>query len=591
MKSTRNFLMLSLAFLFAAYACSDDDGNGITQPEPITPDLTEKIKTSVAGFVSDENGNPVLYASVVAGDEQATTDEFGYFQISDASVAKVAGQVQVTRSGYFDGYKTFLPQEDKETFIRLTLLTRSTTGTIDAIEGGSATTTDGSKITLSANSTVTADNGAGYTGQVQVSARLINVESGLSPGDGRGIDSNGHLLALKTFSALAVNLTAANGEQVQIGPNKTASIVLPIAPELVSSAPATIALWSLDTATGLWKQEGTATKNGSNYEATVSHFSFWQGAEGVPLVNVTARITDASAHPLANVNVVITIAGQPKNAGHGRFGVTDSNGYVTGPVFANTSYVLDVATPCASSAYSHNFSTAAADVNLGTLTGNMGQNAVTLNGTVTNCNNQPVGSGFVQTYDGGFYNRIPVVNGTFTFTGVMCTNVSVNLVVVDYNSYQQNIPKTVTINAGTNNLGTLKACGTSTIGNITYTLDDGPTVVIQEPSDTIAAYYLEPQGTATQIVTLSGDPNMGQKMAFQMTGADNTTTAHTITEFFSQAIPGGRGYWPVPIAVTITEFGKVGGFIAGSFESKIIASNNDNSVHDLVCSFRIRRYK
>ncbi len=172
----------------------------------------------------------------------------------------------------------------------------------------------------------------------------------------------------------------------------------------------------------------------------------------------------------------------------------------------------------------------------------------------------------------------------------MCTNTTVNLVVVDYATYAQNTPKTVTITPGNNALGTLQACGLSTRGKISYSLDNGPTVVIQEPTDTIGAFYV---GGTTQFVTMSGEPNTAQQMAFQMNGGPNTTDIHTVTEIFMHALPTGRGYWPAPISIQITEFGKEGGFISGSFTTKIIAGvpDNNDSVHDLTCSFRVRRYK
>ncbi len=63
-----------------------------------------------------------------------------------------------------------------------------------------------------------------------------------------------------------------------------------------------------------------------------------------------------------------------------------------------------------------------------------------LTGTVVDCESQPLVDGYVQTYDFGFYNRIPVVNGTFSFTGITCAIRDVNFVVVDNSTHQQNEP-------------------------------------------------------------------------------------------------------------------------------------------------------
>ncbi|MFT4024806.1 MAG: hypothetical protein QM664_13600 [Flavihumibacter sp.] len=61
---------------------------------------------------------------------------------------------------------------------------------------------------------------------------------------------------------------------------------------------------------------------------------------------------------------------------------------------------------------------------------------------------QPVTNGYVQTYDGGFYNRIPIVNGQFSFSGLTCVNNTVNMVVIDNDSHQQNMPVPVTLAPG-----------------------------------------------------------------------------------------------------------------------------------------------
>jgi hypothetical protein len=279
----------------------------------------------------------------------------------------------------------------------------------------------------------------------------------------------------------------------------------------------------------------------------------------------------------------------PRNAGHGRFGFTDADGYITGSVFANASLVLEILTPCHLPAYAHEFSTAAADIDLGTLTGNLGQNAVTLSGTVLDCEGLPVESGYVQTYDNGFYHRMAIDNGGFSFTGLLCTNTGVSVVAVDQAAFEQSAPQTMTINPGANDLGVLTACGISTMGTITYVFDGGDPVVIQEPADTIAAYSLADTGEWTQILVLSGDPNGAQQMAFQFDGGNALGAGHKLTDVYANIFPSGHGFWPAPVTVTITEYGNVGGFITGSFSSNML-NFDDNALHTLEVDFRVRRH-
>ena len=215
---------------------------------------------------------------------------------------------------------------------------------------------------------------------------------------------------------------------------------------------------------------------------------------------------------------------------------------------------------------------------------------MTLTGTVTNCGGQAVTDGYVQTYDHGFYNRIPVINGAFHFSGLSCTNLPVNIVAIDNATYQQGPVKTVTLVSGANDLGALSACGTSTVGTLSFTIDGVPKT-ITEPKDPIYSYLLTPSsGSAwTQIVQLSGASNGTPPMTFQFDGGNATGASHGVTDVFSTAFSSGRGYWPTPIAVTITEYGPIGGFVAGSFSGSLIEFDN-SAVHTFSCTFRVKRF-
>lgn len=594
MQSKRILLLITAALLFLFYSCRKNysDEQYIENTPAVKPDLSVKINTTVTGFIIDEAGNPVFGARVMAGTKETLSDEYGYFAIDNTSLAKAAGFVKVSKTGFFTGYKTFTTNGDKEAFVRIKMLTQNVTGTIDAASGGTVTTSDGGKITLPAGGVIIASTNSAYNGTIKVSARLSDITAIddfqlAIPGDFRGIDTAGHLKFIKSYASIAVELTGNAGEKLQIAADKKATLTIPIASPLVGSAPGSIALWSFDETNGLWKQESMATKTGNNYVGAVSHFSYWSGATGVPLVNFSARVLNASLQPLANVPVMITQADQPLRAGYGKFDFTDANGFINGAIMANTNFVLDILTPCATSAYSHNFTTTNSDVDLGVLTGNLGQNTVTISGSATNCNNQPVTNGYVQTYDNGFYNRITITNGNFNFTGLACTNTVVNYVVVDNDAHQQNTPQSLTLVPGANDLGILSACGISTVGTITLVIN-GVTKTYTEPVDTMSAYFLLPNPWTT-ILTLGVGQNHSPDVNFQFDGGNAVGSDHKLTEIFSVGFASGRAYAPAPLTVTITEFGKTGGFISGEFAG-LMLDFADNAIYNVQCSFRVKRF-
>lgn len=587
-----HFLLCLLACLPALMiSCEKNDSPATDVARPWNG-LGEKVTTSVSGYITNENDEPLFGAQITIGDQVMTTDEFGYFSVTNVSLYANSAVIKTEKGGYLQNFRTLTPGKEKETLVHIKMLIATEAGTIPAAEGGIVTTTEGAAIELPANGVVLANGGGAYTGKVHVKARRLSntrneENSALLPGDMRGVDQKQHYKIVRPFVTIAVELYGDNSERLQIAATKLAKLIVPIPEEDAAAAPAAISLWYLDESTGLWSEQGEATKQGNNYVASVSHFSYWSAAIGYPLVNFTARVTNAAGQALSHVPVMVTIAGQPLNAGYGQFDFTDANGDVSGALPANTALVLDVLTTCHTSAYSHNFSTTNADMDLGTLTGNLGQNMVTISGTAVNCSNAAIASGYVQTYDHGFYNRIPIVNGSFSFTGLSCTNTTVNYVTVDNATNLQSAPQSISLVAGANNLGALSSCGQSKFSSMSFTID-GVTKTLAEPADTMISIFADVTTGWTTVIVLGSNVNISPDMSFQLEGPAALGNNHTVTDIFSNVFPDNRGYAPVPLKVTITEFGNIGGFISGSFGGLVLGFN-DNSIHDFSCSFRVRR--
>ncbi|MET0395098.1 MAG: carboxypeptidase-like regulatory domain-containing protein [Chitinophagaceae bacterium] len=593
MKKHLCFLLALLSLVFSLSCRKDQAHEQYTElPPSIRPDLSVTLTTSVSGFVTDEHDKPVYGAQVKAGDKDATTDAFGYFTIRNAVVAETAGAVRISKPGYFQHVKTFIPQAGKESFVRAKLLPKVNTGSIDAASGGTVSAASSARVALPANGVVLAAGGTPYTGTVQVAIQWIDpadVAQQLSAaGDGRGLDTEGWLVYTRSFGTLAVELTGSSGQLLQVAAGKKATISIPVPVSMTGAAPATVALWSLDETSGLWKQESTAAKNGTVYTGEVSHFSFWTGAIGLPLVNMTAQIVDAALHPLANVAVGVRYAGQSFNAGGGTFGFTDANGIVTGAVPANTNLALAVLTPCALESYAHPFTTGNSNTDLGTIQGNLGQSLVTISGNVVDCSNRPVTDGYVQTFENGLFTRTPIVNGAFSFTGIACTNMATSLVAVDNTLHQQGAPQLISLTTGVNNLGTITACGTSTVGVINYTID-GVLKMLIEPANPLHAYFSPLAGGWTTVLELIPSPGT-PAISFQFDGDAVTGNTHKVADIFCTGFPSGRALAPVPLTVTITDYGSPGGFISGNFSGPVLDFPT-NSPHIISCDFRVRRYQ
>lgn len=570
-------LFCILACVFA-FSCRKDIGydNG---PVHI-PDFTVKVTSSVSGFITDENDDPIS-ATVSAGGNTITADRFGYFEIKNIQVVKTAATVTVTRPGYFKSIKTFIATDQKAAFFRIKLIRKTNSGNINAASGGNITLSNGLIISLPGNAVVNAATNAAYSGIVNAAAYWIDPTSTelnkIMPGDLRGIATDGSLKGLTTYGMAAVELTGSGGELLQIATGYKATLTMPIPVSILSNAPQSIPLWYFDETKGLWKQEGQASRSGNNYTGDVSHFSFWNCDVPDSYVEFNCTLKDQNGNPLPYTLVKINEIGSSNSSS----GYTDESGYVAGLVPDNAQLLLSVLpyTNCVGSIYSQNISTTNTSISLGTVTISTSSNTANISGTVTDCNNSPVLNGYIYLSAFNHLFRQPISNsGTFNFPILMCGNsADITLIAENTQTLQQNNPSNHTIHTGVNAIGNLQACGFNAEQFFHYTID-GVNGLFTVPSDNIsivvsAEVWVDANGTAGHAGLYFFGLNIG------------LNSSHNLMGF---AAPGWNlGSQVGTDMVHITEYGLPGQFISGNFTG--VLKTNDNVPHSIVCSFRVRR--
>jgi hypothetical protein len=214
--------------------------------------------------------------------------------------------VVAQKSGYFKALRSFSATSGTNQ-VTIKLIKKTLTGSVSATAGGDVVTSNGTKVTLPANGIVVASTSAAYTGTVNAYVSYIDPTASdidqTIPGSYMANDKDGKRVMLTSFGMMAVELEGASGEKLQIKSGSKATLNMPIPSSVQGSAPSSIALWSIDEATGLWKEEGTATKTGSSYIGEVAHFSFWNTDVSVPSVNLQMTLKDAAGQPLVHVLV------------------------------------------------------------------------------------------------------------------------------------------------------------------------------------------------------------------------------------------------------------------------------------------------
>jgi len=566
-----------------------DDGKFIYGPYP---DLSTQVKSSVNGFVTDENDQVVTLATVQVGAATFTTDKYGYFVATNVDVVKEAAVVTVSKTGYFKGIKTYMAEEGKSAFFRIKLIRKVNAGTVNAAAGGSVTLANGLSIILPANAVVNASTNAAYTGTVNVAAYWLNPTaadlSGIMPGDLRGINSNGKMQLLTTYGMAAVELTGSGGELLQMATGKKALLGFPIPSALLSSAPVTIPLWYFDEAKGLWKEEGTATKTGDNYVGEVSHFSTWNVDIPEDFVQFSCTLVDQNSQPIPYAFVKISRVSNPLSYGGYYSGIS---GYASGAVPKNSQLKLEVFSDnsCTATAiYTQLFTTGSSNISLGTITLNNTATMLNVSGTATNCINTPLNAGLLILRLANRNYIYPISNGTYHFNIAVCNApATVSISTVDLGNQQASLPFSYTLNTGNNIISNIQSCGVLPSEYTYYTIDGTPFY------QSSGGFYFRQSGAGSpnniDMFSTSHDPAMTiPHSGFSVVRPVILPPGSASLYSFSIYNNASGSPFPNPITVNYTEYGNIGQYIGGSFAGTI-RNNTTNTIYNVTCSFRMKR--
>lgn len=610
-----SLLSIIALLVFLLFSCKKNINDSVDTVKA-TPDLITKVTSSVSGFVTDQNNGAVVGATVKAGGSNTTTDRYGYFELKNIEVVKEAATVEVSYTGYFKGIKTYMATEGKAAFFRIKLLQKTMAGTINATSGGSVSLSNGLNISLPANAVKNAATGAAYSGTINVAAQFIDPTStelnNIMPGDLRGINTDGNIKGLTSYGMMAVELTGASGESLQIADGKKATITFPVPATINGSAPATIPLWYFNESNGLWKEEGTATKSGNTFVGEVSHFSFWNCDLPNAIVSLNFTLVDSAGNPMQDVLFEIL----PVSIFNGHvIGNTDRSGYVNVPVSPNTQYQLRIVTS-STLTFTKTFSVGEASLSLGNIV--VEGNFVSVHGTISGCNNSPTMNGRVIIND-GYQNWIPVVqaNGSFEFSVFTSFSgqATINIIAEDLTNHQQSPVHTFSLTNSVTQVGNIQACGVSTdtyldfkINGRTFIADNNySSNAVQEnyggPDSLITTCYWTTDETQNGVPIPNSVGNV--YMRFLSFGSPQVPASNFVNFVrpFYDVLNYSMHIYPLAaysnnqrgLPINITEYGSIGGFIAGSFSGVLYENQLGSADPDLArpynvsCNFRIRR--
>lgn len=561
--------------------------DNLSEPAPVT--------ATVQGNILDENGDPAAGVTVKAGNKNAITDAKGYFRIINASLDKSASLVTAEKTGYFKAYRSFSASKAANHIV-IKLTKKQLSGVISAA-GGEITIDNDAKLSLPANGVVKAAGG-NYTGDIKVYAAYIDptaADIGATvPGSFMADNAASQRVILASYGMMAVELESAAGEKLQIASGKLAKLTMPIPASILSSAPASISLWYIDEATGLWKEEGKASRSGNNYIGEVKHFSFWNCDIGLPTVMLSVTLKNGEGLPLVHTQVKMTAVmnGAPAFS----YGYTDSLGKVNGLVPADQSLKLDVLSDvCSTPVYTTTLGPYSTGTDAGTITvTSAGTSITTIQGKLVNCTGTPVtaGTAIVNLGNSSFYVNTNL-NGEFALAYVKCDNSPSVLSVIgmDKDKQEESSLLTFPLNAPVTNTGTITACGTSSAQFFNYRIDGVEfTFTNITALDSLEAFsYLDQQPTPHYVNYLTATSYAeAKRISFSFHSPTQAAGTYAITSLTANQYSMANVV--VPTTVTVTGFPQsAGSFYEGNFAGQFRDSLGQDPIHTISGSFRIRK--
>ena len=540
------------------------------------------------GLVLSTNGSPVSGATVTIGTSTVQTNAQGVFLIKNAAVKENFAYVKVTKAGFVNGARTLVPTSGNNR-INIMMIPAANTSTITSGAASTVSLPNGTKVKF--DGSFKDANGNAYNGNVNVAMFHLQPSdqylNELMPGSFLANNTEGNSRIMETYGMLHVQLTGASGQNLQIATGHTAEMTVAIDATQTSTAPATIPLWSFNEATGIWQEEGSATKVGNAYVGNVSHFSWWNCDVQFPVCTLKAIIKNASGQPLSNIAIGLKRSSQTYETS----GITDANGTVSGLIPANEILVLKAYDHCGAVLYTANVGPFAAG-NIHTLPdiiiNSTTATSFTINGTLKNCTGGNVVDGLAVLHFGQgstsyFQGASAIVtNGAFSINTLSCNaSQQFSLEGYDMPAMQTSGGINFTGVSPVTNLGNITVC-TAVSEFINYQIDAQPVVNCllgfsamleannlsithsQSPAGPVGPYFrlyapgINSAGTYTSGFTVFTSPNApiqaaGNNLTLQISqfGTVNNYIDFTVNGTYADMVNG------VPVTKTLSVTGHV----------------------------------
>lgn len=419
------------------------------------------------GLVLSTNGSPVSGATITIGNSTVQTNAQGIFVIKNADVKEKFAYVKATKAGFVNGSRTMVPTTGNNK-INIMMIPATNTSTVASGAISTVSLPNGTKVKF--DGSFKDANGNAYNGNVNVAMFHLKPSdqylNELMPGSFLANNTYGNSRIMETYGMLHVQLTGASGQNLQIASGHTAEMTVAIDATQTSTAPAAIPLWSFNETTGIWQEEGSATKVGNAYVGNVSHFSWWNCDAQFPQCLLNVHIQNATTLPLSNVTVKLFRQNQNSTSA-----ITDGNGNASGIIPAGENLTMKIYDACNNVIMTNNIGPFANNSNntLPAITISQSlSNTITITGILKDCSGNNVTNGVANLSYASSTNYFSnystqVTNGSFSFNVLSCaSSQQLTFSGADFTNLQTTGDINFTATYPTTNLGNLTVCTSAT---------------------------------------------------------------------------------------------------------------------------------
>lgn len=557
-----------LSFMLFVNGCKKDNTVD-TEPGSLT------VVTSISGIVLDVYNTPVAGARVTLAGTAATanSNSEGIFAFSNVTVPKDRFVVNVSKSNYFDGSVAAAPKDKGNVAVQIYLVGGDETKTISASDGGTIETTNGTGVELSPNSVQKAD-GTDFNGNVKMTIAYLdptseNFSSVVPGGDLRARRTDNTETNLYSYGIIKVDLQDDSGVKLKL--KSQSKITVDIPPSMEATAPATIPLWHYDATTGLWKEEGTATKQGDKYVGNVTHFSDWNCDVPGGTGTVKGLVVDCNNLPVQGVTVKI---------GQGN-ATTGIDGKFERRVPINVSFQVQVMA-------NRNFGLSSTPIQVSALSEGAIKDVGTINidcpayvTGLVKCGAEIKYGQVVVSWQGGYNSQYTDSEGKFKIAVDINKNAQLSVNTFD-GKYKSTNVSTPTQRGATYDIGTIEVCDQIIYGENKFTLNgDGfNNQTYTFTNDTLQVFgYYEPDDTLTFVWMnkVQGSDTVLFWITFKGTSLGAGTDPEMVLMLNRQIFWSFYTSTTPEAFVNISKYGGIGGLIEGSFNGKLYDLQNNGA--------------